>query len=185
MCAIQIPSCFSRCLRVPIAMRQFYKQNLWILQQFLLTNLDLHHRLLAYSAANHLIPNRGVIYTTGYALVRSIRDTWRKDSDVSESAVVNRYARADLLIVDEVGAQFGSEGERVQLFDILDQRYQQMLPTLIITNLNPQELRECLGDRSYDRLMEIGGSVVTFAGKSYRRNQELLRRQSRQQTHRL
>src|ERR1017187_2568218 len=39
-------SCFSRCLRVPIAMRTFYEPSLWILQHFLLTHLDLHHRLI-------------------------------------------------------------------------------------------------------------------------------------------
>jgi hypothetical protein len=46
VCAIQISSCFSRCLRVPIAMRRFYEQSLWIPQKFLLTNLNLHHGLL-------------------------------------------------------------------------------------------------------------------------------------------
>jgi len=40
-------SCFSRCLRVPIAMRRFYEQSLWIPQKFLFTNLDLHHGLIA------------------------------------------------------------------------------------------------------------------------------------------
>src|ERR1700679_1217808 len=30
VCAIHKPSCFSRCLRVPIAMRPFYKPPLWI-----------------------------------------------------------------------------------------------------------------------------------------------------------
>ena len=46
MCAIHMSSCFSRCLRVPIAMRAFYEQCLWILQNLLLTHPDLHHRLL-------------------------------------------------------------------------------------------------------------------------------------------
>jgi hypothetical protein len=45
-------SCFSRCLRVPIAMRTFYEPSLWILQHFLLTHLDLHHRLLGISASS-------------------------------------------------------------------------------------------------------------------------------------
>src|SRR5438552_3854832 len=45
-------SCFSRCLRVPIAMRRFYEQSLWIPQKFLFTNLDLHHGLLGpYSSS--------------------------------------------------------------------------------------------------------------------------------------
>src|SRR5438874_11432135 len=40
-------SCFSRCLRVPIAMRRLYEQSLWIPQNFLFTILDLHHGLSA------------------------------------------------------------------------------------------------------------------------------------------
>jgi hypothetical protein len=46
ICAIHNPSCFSRCLRVPIAMRRSYEPSLWILQKFLLTNPDLHNGLL-------------------------------------------------------------------------------------------------------------------------------------------
>jgi hypothetical protein len=33
-------------LRVPIAMPEVYEQNLWIPQNFPVTNPDLHHRLL-------------------------------------------------------------------------------------------------------------------------------------------
>ena len=39
-------SCFSRCLRVPIAIRAFYESYLWILQTLLLTHPDLHPALL-------------------------------------------------------------------------------------------------------------------------------------------
>jgi hypothetical protein len=38
-------------LRVPIAMRRFYKSSLWIPQHFLLTNPNLHHGLLGYLQA--------------------------------------------------------------------------------------------------------------------------------------
>src|ERR1700677_1315504 len=40
-------SCFSRCLRVPIAIRAFYESGLWILQTFLLKHPDFHPGLLA------------------------------------------------------------------------------------------------------------------------------------------
>ena len=40
-------SCFSRCLRVPIAIRAFYESGLWILQTLLLKHPDLHPGLLA------------------------------------------------------------------------------------------------------------------------------------------
>jgi hypothetical protein len=39
-------SCFSRCLRVPIAIRAFYESYLWILPTLLLTHPDLHPGLL-------------------------------------------------------------------------------------------------------------------------------------------
>src|ERR1035437_3347073 len=50
VCAIHKSSCFSRCLRVPIAMRRFYEQTLWIPQNFPPTNPDLHHGLLRHKA---------------------------------------------------------------------------------------------------------------------------------------
>jgi hypothetical protein len=43
-------SCFSRCLRVPIAIRAFYESYLWILQTLLLTHPDLHPGLLGHCA---------------------------------------------------------------------------------------------------------------------------------------
>jgi hypothetical protein len=43
-------SCFSRCLRVPIAIRAFYESYLWILQTLLLTHPDLHPGLLVLLA---------------------------------------------------------------------------------------------------------------------------------------
>src|SRR6202034_1521595 len=45
-------SCFSRCLRVPTAIRGFYESYLWILQTLLLTHPDLHPGLLGFSAVS-------------------------------------------------------------------------------------------------------------------------------------
>src|ERR1700728_4745699 len=45
-------SCFSRCLRVPIAIRAFYESYLWILQTLSLTHPDLHPGLLGGISRN-------------------------------------------------------------------------------------------------------------------------------------
>src|SRR5664280_3425573 len=77
VCAIHNPSCFSRCLRVPIAIGRFYKQCLWIPQMFLLTNPDLHHGLLcllsfftfwvtSWKSAREALTSRLVCFTTGF-----------------------------------------------------------------------------------------------------------------------
>jgi hypothetical protein len=52
-------------LRVPIAIPEVYEQTLWILQNFLLTNPDLHHGLLGYFEALEIsqVVVEGVAYT--------------------------------------------------------------------------------------------------------------------------
>jgi len=124
---------------------------------------------LACAIANHLLnAGKTVIYTTVLELIRGIRDTWRRESSLSETDVVLKYRGVDLLILDEVGVSFGSEAERNQLFDVLDGRYREMRPTVIVSNLNGKALQECLGPRIFDRLMETGSTVVTFKWGSYR-----------------
>lgn len=109
-----------------------------------------------------------VIYTTVVELLRAIRDTWRRNSEDSENRVIEKYRRVGLLILDEVGVSFGSESEKVQLFDVLDGRYRDMRPTVIISNLNGNELKKALGARLYDRLMHNGSDVVLFDWDSFR-----------------
>jgi DNA replication protein DnaC len=125
---------------------------------------------LACAIANRLLAvERTVIYTQAIELVRAIRDTWRRDSSESETTVIARYRSTGLLIIDEIGVQFGSEAEKAQLFDVLDGRYREMRPSLIISNLSEKGLQECLGPRVFDRLMEIDSTMVLFNWGSYRR----------------
>ena len=125
---------------------------------------------LACAVGNHLLDaGPTVIYTQTIELVRAVRDTWRRGSDQSEIAVIDTYRTVGLLILDEVGVQFGSEAEKTQLFDVLDGRYRDLRPTLIVSNLNGNGLQERLGVRIFDRLMEVGSKLVIFDWKSHRR----------------
>ena len=109
------------------------------------------------------------LYTTLHEMIRAIRGTWGRDADETETEV-ERYRNADLLVVDEIGVSLGGEAERNQLFDVLDGRYRDVKPTVIISNLSEKELRECLGTRIFDRLTEIGSTVVRFTWKSWRQS---------------
>ncbi len=100
--------------------------------------------------------------------IRRLRDTWRKDGDETELQVLREYRHAELLVLDEVGVQYGSEGEKVHAFDIIDGRYSDMRPTIIITNCKPEELVAYLGERVVDRLLENGGRLLRFDGTSNR-----------------
>ena len=107
------------------------------------------------------------IYTSAIDAVRMIRNTWRRDSERTETQVLDMLAGVDLLVLDEVGVQYGTEAEQVNLFDIIDKRYRALMPTILLTNQGKGGLKTFLGDRSFDRLRE-GGQWVVFDWESYR-----------------
>lgn len=121
---------------------------------------------LVAAALQALFP-RDVAYTTCMDLIRAVRDTWRRDSDRSETQVLNHLERLDLLAIDEVGVQYGTEGEQTILFDVLDRRYREVRPTIILTNQDKAGLKKFVGERAYDRLTETC-SWVPFDWPSYR-----------------
>lgn len=124
---------------------------------------------LAIAIAQAVMRSSTALYTSAIDAVRLIRDTWRRDSPRSEIEVLKTLASIDLLILDEVGVQYGTEAEQVALFDIIDKRYRDMRPMILLTNLNKSGMKTFLGDRSFDRLRE-GGVWVTFDWSSQRGN---------------
>lgn len=129
---------------------------------------------LAAAIANKILDSgRSVFYRTAYGLLREIKSSWRPDPDQTETEIIARYAGADLLILDEVGVQFGSETEKVLLFEVLNTRYAELKPTVIISNLDEKGLAEFLGARIFDRLAESGSAVLAFRWGSYRTTSKL------------
>jgi DNA replication protein DnaC len=122
---------------------------------------------LATAIGQEVLQTGTVLYVSAIDAVRMVRDTWRKGSEKSETQVLEMLASLDLLIIDEVGVQYGTEAEQVTLFDIIDKRYRDQMPMILLTNLNTAEMKKFLGDRSYDRLRE-GGKWIAFDWESQR-----------------
>ncbi len=74
----------------------------------------------------------------------------------------------DLLILDEVGAQLGTDWERLMLFKIVNERYKAQLPTIIVSNIDASGLADYLGERIVDRMREGGGMTLVLDWPSYR-----------------
>ena len=108
-----------------------------------------------------------VRYTTALDLVRAVRDTWRRDSDRSELQLLNYLERLDLLVIDEIGMQYGTDGEQTILFDVLDRRYREVRPTILLTNQDKAGFKQFVGERTFDRLAETC-RWVAFDWESYR-----------------
>ena len=125
---------------------------------------------LAAAIANHLIHERKdyPLFVSVSQAVRSIKETWQKNSEHTESEALQWFVEPDLLILDEVGVQFGSETERFLMFEIINQRYINVKPTVVLSNLTLAEIAQVMGDRVVDRLREGGGFAIEFNWGSYR-----------------
>lgn len=112
--------------------------------------------------------NRTVLFTTVMRAIRRVKDSWAKDSTETESQAIAALTYPDLLILDEVGVQFGSDFERNIMFDVLNERYEKRRPTILLSNLSKDELVGFLGERVFDRMREDGGKFIPFDWDSHR-----------------
>lgn len=122
---------------------------------------------LATAILQALMPDHCGLYTTCMGVIRSVRGTWRKDSEKSEQQVLDAYAEVPLLVLDEIGVQYGTDGEQTILFDVLDRRYRDMKPSIFLTNQDKKGFKEFIGERTFDRLTETS-RWVPFDWASYR-----------------
>lgn len=125
---------------------------------------------LALAIAKHVIEQHqsSAMFTTALRVARTFKATWGKNADRSEADVIRMHTDPDLLIIDEVGVQFGSEAEKLILFEIINTRYEQMKPTILISNLPLEELSAFIGERVIDRMSDGGGCTLAFTWDSYR-----------------
>jgi len=107
------------------------------------------------------------LYARTYEMTREIKSTFGRKVE-SENDAYSRFASPDLLVLDEVGAQFGSETEKLILFEILGKRYDSLKPSILISNLEPQGLSDFIGARVVDRMKENGGKILIFDWESKR-----------------
>lgn len=73
----------------------------------------------------------------------------------------------DLLLIDELGASSLTENGRGLLLELLSNRYEASMRTVLTTNLVGAPLQGLLGERIFDRLRD-GGRVVDVSGQSMR-----------------
>lgn len=124
---------------------------------------------LASSIIQELYDKKSVRMIRVIELIRILKETWQRGSENTERDVIEYFGGIDVLILDEVGIQFGSETERMFMFDIINTRYDNMLPTILISNLDINNLKEILGEQAVDRLREDGGNVLVFNWDSQRK----------------
>jgi len=128
-------------------------------------------------AIGHELIDQGhkVRYTTVSAMIRQVRESWGKGSSENEAEALQKFIDHDLLLLDEVGVQTGSDNEKTIIFEIINARYERLKPTIVISNLAIEatkqgqvSLTDYIGERVIDRLSENGGRTLAFTWESQR-----------------
>ena len=89
----------------------------------------------------------GATYCSAPKLFRTVRDNLKLEQEI-----ISKYGSCKLFILDEVGRQKGTDFERNLLFEIIDERWENMLPTTIIGNFDQNIFVDLYGTAIIDRL---------------------------------
>ena len=105
-----------------------------------------------------------VLKTTVRKLDRAFKESWKKEG---EKAVLASFMVPDILIIDEVGFQRETKDELLHVGEVVSDRYDDMKPTILVSNAKVVEIPELIGGPAYDRFKE-GGTIIALNGESYR-----------------
>lgn len=127
---------------------------------------------LSVAIANEIMARSSAtaVYRTVGAVLQAIRATYDRTSEQSESQILSSLVSPSLLILDEIGVskEKPSDFELTTLFAIINGRYEEQRPTVIVSNLDAKALPAAIGERCADRLREGGVIVIPFEWESQR-----------------
>ena len=117
--------------------------------------------------ANALLDRRiPVVMTSFVKLLESVQG-FKED----EEKLMDQLNRAKLLIIDDLGAERGTEFALEKVYNIIDSRYRARLPMILTTNLDLEDMKRVTDirySRIYDRIFEVC-YPVKFTGPSFRK----------------
>ncbi len=131
---------------------------------------------LAYAIADQLAGSgKSVVFVTVGELLRKIKSTFSKESTLTEDAIIRGLVRAEVLIVDDLGAELGALDANTKatnfinrvLFDVFDGR--QGKSTIFTTNLTGKRLDEAYDERIVSRILNNFRTIKFEKTKDYRR----------------
>ena len=149
-------------------------KNLETIKKF--TSLDNNDKVLILLGAKGLgkthlgsaiIRNCGGKFISIEELIFKYESAQDFHAKTNREELMDLYSNTKMLVIDEIGRSMQQEKENALLNYILRRRYENMLPTVLISNLSKAELLKKLGEAVLDRLKETCISVE-FEGESYR-----------------
>ena len=119
---------------------------------------------LAAAIANAFI-NRGIPVLFG--TYSEHLEKLREEFDSKKREYLSMMKNTPVLVLDDIGKERRSEWTQQIIFDVVNYRYEHLLPTIITTNFDADGLANWLGSAVWSRLYEMSSAVAT-SGKDYR-----------------
>ncbi len=101
-------------------------------------------------------------------LLTLIKNTYSKydDSGLTAVDILNKMKDIDLLVIDDMGAEAGSNHDIQKIFELLDSRLGK--PTIFTTNLKHDQFTEVFGKRNTSRILK-NTFILKLDGIDYRK----------------
>ncbi|WP_458412259.1 ATP-binding protein [Schinkia sp. CFF1] len=101
-------------------------------------------------------------------LLTLIKNTYSKndDSGLTVVDILKKMKEIDLLVIDDMGAEAGSNYDIQKVFELLDSRLGK--PTIFTTNLNNVQFTETFGKRNTSRILK-NSIIIKLDGIDYRK----------------
>lgn len=121
------------------------------------------------SAIGHIIFNaqKTAVYTKAFDIFLSIRNGNSKNSLTTEKEEVEKFIEPHLLVIDAFEVRGDTDFENRSLNHIIDRRYDECRPTIIISNDSVETFVASVGASILDR-MKQGGGILSITDSSFR-----------------
>ena len=114
---------------------------------------------------NALKEKRVLVGFTSAPNLMNILSQWDK------TEIFEALKRAHLLVIDDLGAERGSDYSSEQIYAVIDARYKTGKPTIVTTNIDFEDMKRdenMMRSRIYDRVIEMCPIAIPMTGQSRR-----------------
>ena len=109
-----------------------------------------------------------VLYSSAQGIIdRHERVRFDRDPTAEDRDFVQMAPRCDLLVIDDLGAEFSTAFSQSVLYNILNDRITAGLPVVLSTNLTLEQLAAAYNERIASRIL-CGCTSLSFVGKDIR-----------------
>lgn len=124
---------------------------------------------LGCAIAKKVCEDRFALYTTAEDMSLKIMEDMNNRSQRRpyERRGAEIFKKSSFLIIDEISRSFDSKAETNRLFSVLNYRYENLLPVVILGNVDIKSTFKILGEAITDRIKESPHGF-TLTGKSKR-----------------